>query len=338
MSSDKKRDPQSSWPRTVLVLAGIYNVVWGTLIVLFPNALFRLSNIAEPTYPGIWQCVGMIVGVYGVGYLLASRAPHRHWPIVLVGLLGKIFGPIGFIFSAASGQLPWSWAWMILANDVIWWIPFAVILFKAFEFASAPAEAGKMQLRTASTSFVSHRGATLKQLSKSKPLLVIFLRHSGCTFCREMLSDLREQLPEIQRRGFEPVLVHMSDPMRATQLFDSFGLGTTHRFSDPEQQLYRAFGIGRGDFWQLYGRRVWIRGAKALLWDGHGLGYVDGDGFQMPAAFVLYRSQVLGSYFPSHAADRISFPTLMDSATRKASTEVSGKQAAERKQQLVPLR
>ena len=58
MSSDKKRDPQSSWPRTVLVLAGIYNVVWGTLIHTLPNALFRLSNIAEPTYPGIWQCVG----------------------------------------------------------------------------------------------------------------------------------------------------------------------------------------------------------------------------------------------------------------------------------------
>jgi peroxiredoxin len=335
MSSDKKRNPQSLWPRNVLVLAGIYNLVWGSLIVIFPNALFRLSNIAEPTYPGIWQCVGMIVGVYGVGYLIAARAPHRHWPIVLVGLLGKIFGPIGFIFSAVSGQLPWSWAWMILANDVIWWIPFAVMLYKAFELASAPAEAGKMPLRTALTSFVSHRGATLKQLSKSKPLLLIFLRHSGCTFCREMLCDLREQLPEIQRRGFQLVLVHMSEPMRATQMFDSFGLGTTHRFCDPEQQLYRAFGIGRGDFWQLFGRRVWIREAKALLWDGHGLGRLEGDGLQMPAAFVLFQSQVLASHFASHAAERISFPSLMESAARKASAAVSGDQAVEQEHQLV---
>ncbi len=335
MSLDEKPYPQSSWPRTVLLLAGVYNLVWGTFVILFPNAIFRLSNMAAPTYPGIWQCVGMIVGVYGVGYLIAARAPHRHWAIVLVGLLGKIFGPIGFVFSAASGQLPWTWGWMIVMNDLIWWIPFTVILYKTFEFNSAPADAGKMQLRTALTSFESHRGATLKHLSKSKPLLIVFLRHSGCTFCREMLSDLRKQFPDIQRRGFEPVLVHMSEPMRATQMFDSYGLGTTHRISDPEQQLYRSFGIGRGNFWQLFGRRVWIRAAKALLWDGHGVGRLDGDGFQMPAALVLYRSQVLASYFASHAAERISFPALMDSAVRKASAGVSANQLAEPQEELV---
>ena len=38
----------------------------------------------------------MIVGVYGIGYAIASTDPLRHWPIVLVNSLGKIFGPIGF--------------------------------------------------------------------------------------------------------------------------------------------------------------------------------------------------------------------------------------------------
>ena len=41
--------------------------------------------------------MGMIVGVYGIGYLIAARDPRTHWPIVLVGLLGKVFGPIGFV-------------------------------------------------------------------------------------------------------------------------------------------------------------------------------------------------------------------------------------------------
>jgi hypothetical protein len=71
--------------------------------------------------PVIPQCVGMIVGVYGIGYLIAASDPLRHWPIVLVGFLGKIFGPIGFLAAGLRGDLPWSWGVTILSNDLIWW-------------------------------------------------------------------------------------------------------------------------------------------------------------------------------------------------------------------------
>ena len=50
----------------------------------------------------------MIFGVYGVGYAVAATAPLRHWPIVLVGLLGKLFGPVGFIAAALGDKLPWT--------------------------------------------------------------------------------------------------------------------------------------------------------------------------------------------------------------------------------------
>ena len=92
-----------------------------------------------PRYPQIWQCVGMIVGVYGVGYLVAAREPFRHWPIVLVGLLGKVFGPIGFLSAAASGDLPWAWGVTILGNDLIWWLPFTAILYGAFRAGTGTA-------------------------------------------------------------------------------------------------------------------------------------------------------------------------------------------------------
>ena len=82
--------------------------------------------------PADLQCVGMIVGVYGVGYLVAAREPFRQWAIVLVGLLGKVFGPIGFLFAALSGDLPWIWGVTILTNDLIWWLPFTAILCAAY--------------------------------------------------------------------------------------------------------------------------------------------------------------------------------------------------------------
>lgn len=112
----------------VLIAAALYNIAWGMAVVLFPHALFVWASLPSPTYPSFVQCIGMIVGVYGVGYAIAATSPARHWPIVLVGLLGKVFGPIGFVATASLGELPWIVGWLILFNDLIWWLPFAAIL------------------------------------------------------------------------------------------------------------------------------------------------------------------------------------------------------------------
>ncbi len=82
------------WIAWVLWAAAIYNLVWGGFVILFPMLPFRLAGMEPPNYPEIWQCLGMVVGVYGVGYAIAATNPLRHWPIVLVGLLGKILEPI----------------------------------------------------------------------------------------------------------------------------------------------------------------------------------------------------------------------------------------------------
>ena len=112
----------------VLWAAAIYNLLWGGFVVLFPELPFRWAGMPPPNYPEIWQCIGMMVGVFGVGYAIAARDPIRYWPIVLVGLLGKILGPIGFLHAALAGRLPWRAGWTIVSNDLIWWLPFALIL------------------------------------------------------------------------------------------------------------------------------------------------------------------------------------------------------------------
>jgi hypothetical protein len=116
--------------------AAVYNIVFGTAVVLFPMVFFQVAGLPEPNYPEIWQCVGMIVGVYGVGYWIAAGDPMRHWPIVLVGFLGKVFGPIGFLQAAAQGRFPWVFGWINVTNDLIWWIPFALILLRARKHAA----------------------------------------------------------------------------------------------------------------------------------------------------------------------------------------------------------
>lgn len=116
------------WAFWWLWAAGVYNILWGGFAVVAPNLPFDVLGMDRPLYPQFWQCIGMIVGVYGVGYIIAARDHRRHWPIVLVGLLGKVFGPIGFAQAAIAGDLPVTFGLMLLANDVVWWIPFALML------------------------------------------------------------------------------------------------------------------------------------------------------------------------------------------------------------------
>ena len=298
----------SIWMRPILQAAGAYNLAFGAFVILFPNALFQWIGVENPTYPAIWQCVGMVVGVYGVGYLIAAANPFRHWPIVLVGLLGKVLGPLGFIYAAATGQLPWTFGIVNIFNDLIWLLPFASILFGAFSYHNNTASSNhRITFEGVLRSFRSSRGSTLAQLSAEKPLLLIFLRHFGCTFCREALADLRDQREEIENSGVHIALVHMSPPMQAAQALETYDLYDLHRFSDPRCQLYEAFELERGSLMQLFGPKVWWRGLLAGFIGGHGIGMLAGDGFRMPGVFMLDDSKVIYAFHAKSAADRPSY-------------------------------
>lgn len=114
--------------RPWLLAAAIYNLLWGSWVVLFPDALFRLFNLPLPSYLPLWQVVGMFVLVYAPAYAWAARRPSRHGHLVLVGMLGKILGPLGFVWAAATGQLPLRFGLTILTNDLLWWPAFACYL------------------------------------------------------------------------------------------------------------------------------------------------------------------------------------------------------------------
>ena len=174
-----KTTPQAPrWMTISLRLAGIYNLLWGAWAVLFPNAYFEWLGLAPPNYPGLWQCIGMIVGVYGIGYWIAGNDPYRHWPIVLVGWLGKVLGPIGLVFAVNSGELPWSFGLVNLSNDLIWWIPFTLILYKTW-FGDRWSGQPLPTLAEALEQYRSQDGTTLGALSRRSPVLVVFLRHLG---------------------------------------------------------------------------------------------------------------------------------------------------------------
>ena len=122
-----KTQIKSKW----LLAAGIYNLVWGILSVALPT--LQLDILGIPTSDIVvilWQCIGMIVGVYGVAYIIAATDPKTHWPVVLVGLLGKVFGIMGMIFYILNGTIPVEFGITCCLNDLFCIPAFASILRK----------------------------------------------------------------------------------------------------------------------------------------------------------------------------------------------------------------
>lgn len=330
----------SSWPAFVLRSAAIYNLAWGAWVIAIPNHLFDLTGIERPNYPGIWQCVGMIVGVYGIGYWIAARDFVRHWPIVLVGLLGKIFGPIGFLQSALAGLLPWSWGFMILTNDLIWWVPFVGMLYLALKITSDPQHAAantgvarnlsdptfstteyqpqpKPQSESLSVEQVSRammvsNGQNLWDFGQRRKLLLVFVRHAGCTFCRETLSELKAQLPKLQESNTIPIVVHLGTAQDGQKMLERSGLPGVLAISNPSAELYRAYHLKRGQLSQLLGPRVWWRGFQSAILKRHGTGALVGDGFQLGGAFLVENGRITKSFPATDASDKVPFECLLE--------------------------
>lgn len=311
MKSNLKPRP---WMRAVLLAAGVYNLAWGTFTVLAPqSSLSWLGLTPEPPVAQLWQCIGMIVGVYGIGYLIASRDVYRHWTITLVGLLGKVFGPIGFAYSLAAGTLPVSVTWTIITNDLVWWFPFAAILWGAVRYHQSVNTAhGLPEADDPVRELRTDAGESLDDLAIQQPQLVLFLRHAGCTFCREALDDLSQQRAAIEASGCGIVLVHMGDNDRDADVFDKYSLGDVTRIADPECRLYRQFGLNLGTFPELLGPRVWLRGLAAGVLNGHGIGRLQGNGFQMPGAYIYHRAQIRGGVQHEQASDRPNYAELAE--------------------------
>ena len=152
-------------------------------------------------------------------------------------------------------------------------------------------------------------GDDLLAISRRGPVLVTFLRHLGCTFCRETLASLGARRHAIESSGTRLGFVHMGTEEQSRPLFERFGLGDVARVADPGRSVYRAFGLERGGLLQLLGPRVVARGIGGLL-RGYGVGRMVGDGRQLPGVFLLRGGRVLRAYRHATAADLPDYEEL----------------------------
>jgi peroxiredoxin len=154
-------------------------------------------------------------------------------------------------------------------------------------------------------------GVTVYDLSKEKPVLLVFLRHFGCIFCREAMKDIASKREMIKSKGIRIVLVHMSEDEVAEEYFKNYKLSGIPHVSDPECKHYASFGLVKGSFSQLFGLKNFLRGIEVTA-KGTPLSLKQiGDGFQMPGIFMIRNGQVVDSYIHKTAADRPDYDSII---------------------------
>jgi thiol-disulfide isomerase/thioredoxin len=156
-------------------------------------------------------------------------------------------------------------------------------------------------------------GASLLELEQQSPVLLVFLRHFGCSFCRKAISDVAELGSELAQRGVRPVFVHLGPPELAKVYFEYYRLNDVERINDPEAVVYKLpiFGLGRKNpFLQAFNPTVlagWFKGALFK----HGIGMIQGDGHQMPGVFYLKGATVVRSFRYKTIADEPNYLKLI---------------------------
>lgn len=164
-------------------------------------------------------------------------------------------------------------------------------------------------LAAALASIHTEMGASLLTLAEASPVLLIFLRHFGCSFCRQAISDVADVRQQLAARNVRPVFVHLGTPELAKLYFDYYGLDDVERISDPQATIYRhtAFGLGRTHpALHLINPRIWAGWLGGAIFK-HGIGDLKDDAHQLPGLFLLKGPHIVRRFRYKSIADRPNY-------------------------------
>jgi hypothetical protein len=173
--------------------------------------------------------------------------------------------------------------------------------------------AGEVELVRALSEFHTESGRPLLEVVDASPVLLIFLRHFGCAFCRQALDQVSQIREQIATRGTNPVFVHLGSPERARPYFDYYHLSDVERVSNPDASLYQhpAFGLSRRNvFLNVLSPAVWKGWLKGAMFK-YGIGTIHEDGDQMPGVFFLKDRRIVRGFRYQSIADEPDYLKLI---------------------------
>ena len=115
------------WMHFVLRFAGWYNLAAGLAMMILYHEGFKLLGLSKPDFNLPIQLVGLLVAIFGIGYLMVNRSPLDNRNVLLLGFLSKLLGPLLALPFVFDGTLPMSMLIVFFFADTIYLLPFWLI-------------------------------------------------------------------------------------------------------------------------------------------------------------------------------------------------------------------
>jgi peroxiredoxin len=152
----------------------------------------------------------------------------------------------------------------------------------------------------------------LRDRWREGPLVVMFMRHFGCPFCREHLMRMGRALPQFEAAGAELVAIFQYGA-EATEAFCASRGVPFDCLGDPLREGYGEVSLGRGKRKNLYTwgvAKAWVRNAAAGNLGGRPKG---ADRGQMPGTFVIGTDgRVRLAHYNASSEDNPSVERVLD--------------------------
>ena len=132
---EQNMPPLLPWMKFLLRFAGAFNLLAGAGMICLYHEGFKLLSVPKPALALPVQVMGILVALFGVGYLLVATNAVENRNLLLLGFLSKALGSVASLWYVAAGRLPLGFAAVVFFADVIYLPPFFLILRRLYRLA-----------------------------------------------------------------------------------------------------------------------------------------------------------------------------------------------------------
>lgn len=118
----------SPWMTRLLWFVGGYNLLAGLGMLCFYHEGYKLLGVEKPQLNLPIQLVGVLVGLFGLGYWMVASHPHENRNILVLGFWSKALGSVLGVYYVCVGKLPPAFLLALFFSDIIYLPPFYIIL------------------------------------------------------------------------------------------------------------------------------------------------------------------------------------------------------------------
>ena len=129
------KKPLEKWMKFLLRFVAAFNVGAGLFMLIGYHETYKIIGMEKPSISFPIQLVGILVGLFGVGYYLVVKNPIENRAVLMLGFWSKFLGSCLGTYYVVRGQLPLRFVVIYFFADVIYLPPFYLILQRLYALA-----------------------------------------------------------------------------------------------------------------------------------------------------------------------------------------------------------